>query len=81
MGGNHMTQVIVPSLGMSGMDVKIESWFKSEGDMVEKGEALFEISSEKLNQEIEAPETGTLTKIYKQEGEMVAVGELLAEIE
>lgn len=76
-----MTRVIVPSLGMSGMDVTIENWLKSEGDHVEKGEPLYEISSEKLTQEIEAPETGILVKIYKHEGEMAEVGDTIAEIE
>lgn len=76
-----MTEVIVPSLGMSGMDVTIETWLVSEGDHVEKGEPLFEISSEKLTQEIEAPETGTLVKIYILEGEMAAVGDTIAEIQ
>lgn len=76
-----MTQVIVPSLGMSGMDVTIENWLKSEGEHVEKGEPLYEISSEKLTQEIEAPETGTLVEIYKFAGEMVSVGDTVAQIE
>jgi pyruvate dehydrogenase E2 component (dihydrolipoamide acetyltransferase) len=76
-----MTQVIVPTLGQTNLDVTIEKWFKNVGDTVKEGELLYELSSEKLTQEIEAPVSGTLTKIYKQVGETAANGDLLAEIE
>lgn len=76
-----MVEVLAPNLGQSGMDVTIEQWFKKEGESVEKGEMLFEISNEKLNQEIEAPATGTLTKILKNEGETAAPEEVIAIIE
>lgn len=76
-----MTEIIVPSLGMSGMDVTITAWFKEEGDAVEKGEPLFEITTEKLNQEIESPESGILKKVCKKEGDTASVGELIAIIE
>jgi len=76
-----MTQVIAPNLGMSGMDITIEKWFKSVGEKVEIGDPLFEIASEKLTQDIDSPETGVLTKIYVQEGEKAEVDAVLAEIE
>lgn len=76
-----MTQVTAPDLGQSGMDIKIEQWFKNVGDKVEKGEPLFEISNEKLTQEIESPASGTLTKIIVPAGEMAATGALIGEID
>jgi pyruvate/2-oxoglutarate dehydrogenase complex dihydrolipoamide acyltransferase (E2) component len=76
-----MAQVIVPTLGQTNLDVTIEKWFKNVGDTVKEGEPLYELSSEKLTQEIESPLSGTLTKIYKQVGETAANGDLLAEIE
>ena len=76
-----MAQVIVPTLGQTNLDVTIEKWFKKEGDAVKEGEPLYELSSEKLTQEIESPLSGTLVKIYKQVGETAANGDLLAEIE
>lgn len=75
-----MTQVIAPNLGQSGMDVLIETWHKTDGEMVEKGEALYELSNEKLTQEVEAPASGKL-KILVPEGESAAPGSPIAEIE
>lgn len=74
-----MAQIIAPNLGQSGMDVTIETWFKADGEHVEKGEVLYELSNEKLTQEIEAPASGTL-KIVVQEGDSVAPGGLVGEL-
>jgi pyruvate/2-oxoglutarate dehydrogenase complex dihydrolipoamide acyltransferase (E2) component len=76
-----MAQVIVPTLGQTNLDVKIEKWFKKVGDTVKEGEPLYELSSEKLTQEIESPVSGTLTKIYVNEGDTAANGDLLADID
>ncbi|AWW28136.1 biotin/lipoyl-containing protein [Acetobacterium carbinolicum] len=81
LGGEIMVEVQVPMIGQSGMDVRIEVWMIEEGEHIEKGEPLYELSNEKLNQEIESPATGTLVKILVPEGETVAVGDILAHIE
>jgi len=74
-------KVLAPDLGQSGMAVRIEKWFKKEGDTVTKGEPLFELSNEKLNEEINSPATGKLLKIYVQEGDSAEPGSVLADIE
>ena len=76
-----ITEVQSPNLGQSGMDITIRAWLKKVGDRVEKGEPLYELSNEKLSQEIESPATGTLVKIIVDEGEVVAVGATIGEIE
>ncbi|MGL6106559.1 biotin/lipoyl-containing protein [Romboutsia sp.] len=76
-----MVEIQIPMLGQSGMDVKIESWLVDEGEYVEKGEPLYELSNEKLNQEIESPTSGKLVKILKPVGELVAVGEIIGHLE
>lgn len=73
-------EVQAPNLGQTGMDITIQTWFKKVGDHVEKGEALYELSNEKLSQEIESPATGTLVKIDIQEGDLVSVGAILGQI-
>ena len=55
----------------------IVKWLKSEGDAVEKGEALYELDTDKVTQEVEAEASGVLLKIAVQEGE-VPVGETIA---
>jgi len=58
----------------------IVRWLKSEGDQVEKGEALYELDTEKVTQEVEADKSGVLLKILAQEGEEIDVGKPIAVI-
>jgi 2-oxoglutarate dehydrogenase E2 component (dihydrolipoamide succinyltransferase) len=76
-----MIEIKVPSLGQSGMDIKIERWFIKEGESIEKGRPLYELSNEKLTQEIESPVSGTLTKILTAEGETAAIDTVIAHME
>jgi pyruvate/2-oxoglutarate dehydrogenase complex dihydrolipoamide acyltransferase (E2) component len=74
-------EIIAPNLGQSGMDIKIEKWFKAVGEKVEAGESLYELSNEKLSEEITSPASGTLVKVLIPEGQTVAPGKVIAEIE
>jgi pyruvate dehydrogenase E2 component (dihydrolipoamide acetyltransferase) len=58
----------------------IVRWLKSEGDSVEKGEALYELDTEKVTQEVEAEASGVLLKILAGEGEEIEVGKAIAVI-
>jgi pyruvate/2-oxoglutarate dehydrogenase complex dihydrolipoamide acyltransferase (E2) component len=73
-------EIIAPNLGQSGMDIKIDTWRKAVGDKVEKGEPLYELSNEKLSEEVKSPVSGTLVKILVQEGGTIAPGGAIAEI-
>ncbi len=53
----------LPALGNSMEEGTITQWFKSEGETVAKGEALYEVMTDKVNMEVEAPEAGVLRKI------------------
>ncbi|WP_394139049.1 dihydrolipoamide acetyltransferase family protein [Cytobacillus oceanisediminis] len=55
-------EVIMPKLGASMEKGTILSWFKNEGDEVEKGEPLLEIMTDKINMEVEATSSGILLK-------------------
>ena len=76
-----MVEVQVPNLGQSGMDIKLEHWFAAEGESIEKGSPLYELSNEKLTQVVESPATGVLSKILVAEGDMAPVGAIIAHIE
>jgi len=54
----------------------IVKWLKSEGEAVEKGEALYELDTDKVTQEVEAEASGVLLKIAVSEGE-VPVGQTI----
>ena len=73
-------EVYMPRLGATMKDGTLTRWLKKEGDSVQKGEPIAEITSEKLTNEIEAPEDGFLDKIIIQEGETVPVATVLAVI-
>ncbi|AYW49808.1 2-oxo acid dehydrogenase subunit E2 [Tetragenococcus halophilus] len=64
------TEIIMPTLGLTMTEGTVDTWLKNEGDYVEKGEAVCTISSEKLSQDVEAPEEGTLIKILVATGEV-----------
>ena len=76
-----MYEVLAPYLGQSGMAVRIEKWKKKEGEKIEKGELLFELSNEKLSQEVESPVSGTIIKLLVQEGEEAMPQEVIAQID
>lgn len=73
-------KVIMPKQGLQMTEGTILKWLYSEGDKVEEGKPLFEMETDKLTIEIEAPASGTLLKIVKGEGETVPITELIGVI-
>jgi pyruvate dehydrogenase E2 component (dihydrolipoamide acetyltransferase) len=73
-----MFTVVMPKLGDTMEEGKILRWIKQEGDTVQKGDAVAEIETEKVNIEVEAFAAGTLRKVIAQEGETLAVGAPIA---
>ena len=67
------TEIIMPKAGMAMEEGTIVKWLKAEGDVVEQGEPLLEILTDKVNMEVEAQVSGTLLRILKQEGDVVPV--------
>lgn len=74
------SQVLMPKMGYDMAEGKILRWIKQEGDPVNKGEAIAEIETEKVNIEIEAFEAGTLGRILAGPGSVVPVGDPIAVI-
>lgn len=76
-------EVIIPRLGSSDEsdEVRILRWLKTKGTKVQKGEALLEVETDKVNVEIEAPEDGQLHEINAQEGDSVKFGPVVAVID
>lgn len=73
------TSILLPKLGFSVNEGRLVQWLVPDGSIVERGQALYSLESEKSVQEIEAPVSGRL-KIYAVVGETYPVGTLLAEI-
>ena len=64
----------MPQLGETVTEGTITRWFKQVGERVEVDEPLFEVSTDKVDSEVPAPEAGVITEIVVQEGETVPVG-------
>jgi pyruvate/2-oxoglutarate dehydrogenase complex dihydrolipoamide acyltransferase (E2) component len=72
-------QVMIPSLGVSMTDGTLESWLVGDGAQVAVGDVLYVVSTDKVEQEIESPASGTITLIGV-EGQTYDVGTVVAEI-
>ena len=70
----------VPSPGESITEVEIAQWLVSDGDYVEKDQAIAEVDSDKATLELPAEESGTIT-LKAEEGDAVAVGAIVCLID
>ena len=68
------TTLKLSRVGMNMEEATIVKWHKQPGDSFKAGEPLYEIETEKVNQEIAATSDGTMIEVYAREGEIVKVG-------
>ena len=76
-----LVKVVLPELGESVAEGSITGWRKRVGESVAEGEALVDVTTDKVDVEIPSPASGTLARILVQEGHNVVVGAPLAEID
>ncbi len=62
-------------VGMNMESATIVAWHKQPGEAFNKGDFLYEIETEKVTQEIEAPGDGRLLEILVAEDEDADVGQ------
>src|SRR5436190_9976084 len=72
--------VQMPALGESVTEGTITRWLKQVGDHVEVDEPLLEVSTDKVDTEIPAPQAGILQRIVADEDDTVEIGGDLAVI-
>ena len=65
----------VPSPGESISEVEIAAWLVSDGDYVEKDQAIAEVDSDKATLELPAELAGVIT-LKAEEGDVIAVGDV-----
>jgi 2-oxoglutarate dehydrogenase E2 component (dihydrolipoamide succinyltransferase) len=70
----------VPSPGESITEVEIASWLVSDGDYVEKDQAIAEVDSDKATLELPAEDSGIIT-LKAAEGDSVKVGQVVCLID
>lgn len=74
------TAVTMPVLGLTMEEGLLNRWLKREGDRVQQGEPLLEVTGDKATSELEAPGSGVLRRILVPEGATVKVQTVLAYI-
>jgi dihydrolipoamide dehydrogenase len=63
----------MPQLGLTMEEGTVSRWLKREGDAVAAGEAVLEITTDKLTNEVASEQGGVLLKIVAREGDDVPV--------
>jgi pyruvate dehydrogenase E2 component (dihydrolipoamide acetyltransferase) len=67
------SKVLLPKLGQTMEEGTIVEWLKQEGDPIAKGEAIFQVESDKAVLEVESKEAGVLRKILVDKGVKVPI--------
>ncbi len=70
--------IVMPTLGLTMTEGTIETLYFNEGDAINTGDVIAEISSEKLSSPVESPVSGTILKINVQEGDVLPIKEVIA---
>jgi 2-oxoglutarate dehydrogenase E2 component (dihydrolipoamide succinyltransferase) len=73
--------IILPAMGEGVIEATITKWLVSEGAKVAEEDPVVEVATDKVDTEIPAPSSGTLTRIIAAEGSVARIGEVIAVIE
>lgn len=72
--------ILMPQLGETVAEGTISVWAKAVGDVVQPGDVLFEIETDKSSMEITATAAGKLVAVHVEKGKTVPVGTVVAVI-
>jgi pyruvate/2-oxoglutarate dehydrogenase complex dihydrolipoamide acyltransferase (E2) component len=71
----------LPDIGEGVAEAEILKWMVKEGDGVKEEQPLVEVMTDKVNVQIPAPRTGTVSKILVKEGDVAKVGQTIVVID
>src|SRR6266576_3948848 len=74
-------EIQMPQMGESVTEGTVLEWHVSEGESVQEGDTVVEVSTDKVDAEVPSPASGVISKILAQPDETVQVGAVLAELE
>ncbi len=81
MAETATVQIAMPEMGESVTEGIVLEWHVAEGDFVNEGDTVVEVSTDKVDAEVPAPADGVITKLLVSVDDEVPVGEPLAEME
>lgn len=67
-------EVHMPKLGLTMEEGTVVEWLKAQGDVVEQGDVLLVLETDKITHEVEAPQSGILGRILVPAGTAVPTG-------
>jgi len=67
------TKVILPKLGQTMEEGTIVEWVKKEGEVINRGDVIFQVESDKAVLEVESKDKGVLRKILVDKGVKVPI--------
>ncbi|MBV9049465.1 MAG: 2-oxo acid dehydrogenase subunit E2, partial [Solirubrobacterales bacterium] len=73
-------EIVTPTGGESVSEGTILEWSVKVGDQVQSGDTVVEISTDKVDMELPAPASGTITEILAEDGAAVSVGQVIGRI-
>lgn len=76
-----MADIVVPPLGESVTEATVGKWYIQEGEQIEQDHLLVELETDKVTLEVNAPVSGTLSKIAFKPGATVNIGGVLGRME
>ena len=75
-----MIDIVVPMVGEAVADVKLVRWLVTKGQLVSRGDVLFEVDTDKYVVEIEAFADGRIDEILVHDGETVVPLQVVARL-
>ncbi|HEY0391068.1 MAG TPA: multifunctional oxoglutarate decarboxylase/oxoglutarate dehydrogenase thiamine pyrophosphate-binding subunit/dihydrolipoyllysine-residue succinyltransferase subunit [Solirubrobacterales bacterium] len=81
MAQTATVQIQMPEMGESVTEGIVLEWHVAEGDFVNEGDTVVEVSTDKVDAEVPAPADGVITKLLVAVDDEVPVGAPLAEMD
>lgn len=72
-----MTEFPLPPMGEGLYEVELVRWMVHPGDVVQRGQSLMEVLSDKATMEVPSPFAGTITDTIAKAGTKIKVGEVV----
>lgn len=76
----EIIDLITPDLGDADK-IELVKWYVEPGQIVEEGQELLELVTDKAAFPMESPSNGKITEILRQSGELVKKNEILGKME
>ena len=70
-------KLIMPKIGLNMVEGQITEWVVKEGESVKKGDVMYVIETDKVSNDVEAPQDGVLLKILVPAQKVVQVREVV----